>query len=179
MSLPHTRGGVSLSSPAGGEGASLPHTRGGVSSVGDGIMRLDLSSPHAWGCFRFDRCGVQLSRVFPTRVGVFPTTQGKHAGHIGLPHTRGGVSFGLRKLLQTVESSPHAWGCFRHNFELSRRRRVFPKRVGVFLSLSKMLGASCGLPHTRGGVSRGFVRLYMLSPSSPHAWGCFPLLPGR
>ena len=52
---------------------SLPHARGGVSvSVWD-TDAAGRSSPRSWGCFVFALGGVRYNLVFPTLVGVFPT----------------------------------------------------------------------------------------------------------
>ena len=52
-------------------GIGLPHTRGGVSVTSKTDMALFWSSPHPWGCFfrRIVKRG--KATVFPTPVGVF------------------------------------------------------------------------------------------------------------
>ena len=52
---------------------SLPHARGGVSAVGDAVTQITSSSPRAWGCFYGHFTFKDATRVFPTRVGVFPS----------------------------------------------------------------------------------------------------------
>ena len=91
-SLPHARGGVSLSiriiprDPSSSPRAwgcfslrcvlvhplsSLPHARGGVSMPEAKRTRAVLSSPRAWGCFWVNTVKQTRANVFPTRVGVF------------------------------------------------------------------------------------------------------------
>ena len=92
---------------------SLPHTRGGVSIFHELKKIPPKSSPHPWGCFynseeaRFERL------VFPTPVGVFPSTKRWPSLWPRLPHTRGGVSHHGAGRGEPVGSSPHPWGCFR------------------------------------------------------------------
>ena len=52
----------------------LPHVRGGVSHRQYGKNFSELSSPRAWGCFCLLKKGNQSGGVFPTCVGVFPTS---------------------------------------------------------------------------------------------------------
>ena len=66
--------------------------RGGVSVIDVHRYKPEVSSPHAWGCFRLAEREIERCSVFPTCVGVFlpysiPYRQGE-----GLPHMRGGVS---------------------------------------------------------------------------------------
>ena len=91
----------------------LPHTRGGVSGSGPPAIRWRTSSPHAWGCFFKQAAAANPGRVFPTRVGVFPSARRYAMRSARLPHTRGGVSRGCVADRETGASSPHAWGCFQ------------------------------------------------------------------
>ena len=50
---------------------SLPHTRGGVSITQELEALVAQSSPHPWGCFLHTNLLRCLSQVFPTPVGVF------------------------------------------------------------------------------------------------------------
>ncbi len=50
----------------------LPHMRGGVSTASRDLLNMELSSPHAWGCFFHHLRRDSAAGVFPTRVGVFP-----------------------------------------------------------------------------------------------------------
>ncbi len=53
------------------------------------------------------------------------------------------------------------------------RLYVFPTPVGVFPRWSGVNTRKTGLPHARGGVSRGAADLMPLRKSSPRPWGCF------
>ena len=131
----------------------LPHTRGGVSNVGTG----------PWGG------GI----VFPTHVGVFPCCRKNTGWHCSLPHTRGGVSEDEAIKAMRELSSPHTWGCFELQPGCVGIHRVFPTHVGVFPAPCRSPRHSCGLPHTRGGVSRCMRGRRLYGMSSPHTWGCF------
>ena len=72
-----------------------------------------------------------------------------------LPHVRGGVSAPDAVRAGAYMSSPRAWGCFSSRRWSWRNSRVFPTCVGVFLTCWPRTPPSCGLPHVRGGVSRG------------------------
>ncbi len=70
----------------------LPHMRGGVSDIYRDFSQHARSSPHAWGCFRAHRLPGDGGRVFPTCVGVFPSSSPPWRRRASLPHMRGGVS---------------------------------------------------------------------------------------
>ena len=76
-----------------------------------------MSSPRAWGCFRFFISRPEADGVFPTCVGVFLADLTTYEGLKGLPHVRGGVSSHFLLLFWFLLSSPRAWGCFfvRHS----------------------------------------------------------------
>ncbi len=135
---------------------------------------LTGSSPHAWGCFRVEAHLVAEPVVFPTRVGVFPSSAPCSSGDHRLPHTRGGVSPVVVVLGNVLESSPHAWGCFYRAESQPDGIIVFPTRVGVFLVHGEDSTVAPCLPHTRGGVSTSRRPRQGDHVSSPHAWGCFP-----
>ena len=152
------------------------------------------SSPRAWGCFSYADLLQSCYSVFPTCVGVFPSSFAWEMIKYCLPHVRGGVSLsrmqlgGCRGSLPHVRggvsnfaekggrrhaSSPRAWGCFFAVPPEARRQGVFPTCVGVFPRQATGEGASSRLPHVRGGVS-GKSKAGLLRPlSSPRAWGCF------
>ena len=154
-------------------GLRLPHTRGGVSAAGETCVVVDVSSPHAWGCFHPSHTEDDASTVFPTRVGVFPPSPCTGKATQRLPHTRGGVSQDLPYRLRRKSSSPHAWGCFYYPPLGINCRCVFPTRVGVFPPGNPPPQSQTSLPHTRGGVSMRLYKHFSVFGSSPHAWGCF------
>ncbi len=53
---------------------SLPHARGGVSLEDKGYACGSASSPRTWGCFYRLAPRQVEGLVFPTHVGVFPTS---------------------------------------------------------------------------------------------------------
>ena len=152
---------------------SLPHVRGGVSKHPDFADGIYQSSPRAWGCF-FLRCHTEeRAAVFPTCVGVFPSSTRAGLLSESLPHVRGGVSEAGGLDSPEAESSPRAWGCFSQYRRDDRRAYVFPTCVGVFLTRSPSRWSRRGLPHVRGGVSFHFQGKAFPEKSSPRAWGCF------
>ena len=77
--------------------------------------------------------------VFPTPVGVFPDYLDRLMDEIGLPHTRGGVSFDTALGTTASTSSPHPWGCFHWSLQTMSTHGVFPTPVGVFLLQKNMV----------------------------------------
>ena len=110
-----THVGVFLSHSQGAAVVScLPHTRGGVSTPDRHGSAVRRSSPHTWGCFPQAGHQAPRHRVFPTHVGVFPSSWVGVYGDESLPHTRGGVSLASGHHARHPRSSPHTWGCFHH-----------------------------------------------------------------
>ena len=91
----------------------------------------------------------------------------------GLPHARGGVSRPAPALASLGASSPRPWGCFLRCSSAAHRSLVFPTPVGVFPWCTGCRALDAGLPHARGGVSKGTAQPAMASASSPRPWGCF------
>ena len=71
----------------------LPHARGGVSNTDMLNNNARESSPRTWWCFLVH--GLQFVRagVFPTHVGVFPSSHATISQESSLAHTCGGVSY--------------------------------------------------------------------------------------
>ena len=132
MVFPTCVGVFPLPSPVRKSFVSLPHVRGGVSRSYSPIDLQGESSPRAWGCFRRPEGSCGRQGVFPTCVGVFLKKYIPHVKRSGLPHVRGGVSYGDRSLSILVKSSPRAWGCFWIMRLCICREGVFPTCVGVF-----------------------------------------------
>ena len=131
------------------------------------------SSPRTWGCFSSLAMLNSQKIVFPTHVGVFPKEERDQWRERRLPHARGGVSDGGKKILTHAESSPRTWGCFCPRQSIPRPFEVFPTHVGVFLAPPVHSKAFRGLPHARGGVSTTMIALTVMLVSSPRTWGCF------
>ncbi|SMG62722.1 conserved hypothetical protein [methanotrophic bacterial endosymbiont of Bathymodiolus sp.] len=111
---------------------SLPHARGGVSVSGSGEVQSEKSSPRPWGCF-LSRAFVRYrSAVFPTPVGVFLCYVDALESVWSLPHARGGVSNGVIFIDVIHLSSPRPWGCFSIITASYSPSKVFPTPVGVF-----------------------------------------------
>ena len=152
---------------------SLPHARGGVSKGALMVSSKGLSSPRPWGCFQVARRGTEDCPVFPTPVGVFPTSWPEPKSRLGLPHARGGVSCPESTPARAARSSPRPWGCFHVVAVAVDAMGVFPTPVGVFPSSLSGAGAGWGLPHARGGVSSSTKAIAAHLGSSPRPWGCF------
>ena len=130
----------------------LPHARGGVSMFPDRITSALGSSPRTWGCFRQrSSCRVRAA-VFPTHVGVFPSSSVTAFRDSCLPHARGGVSISEWPNDAAVWSSPRTWGCF-----WNPRRAV--SALAFVLSSPCTWGVSC-----EGSTSIGVLE------SSLHMW---------
>ncbi len=132
-----------------------------------------LSSPRPWGCFRQFGNRRASSGLFPTPVGVFPTTSAPDSFLNPLPHARGDVSslFFVRSVLRV--SSPRPWGCFSGRDDHAVSHVLFPTPVEVFLFQPPSRSSSATLPHARGGVSITEDNLPSYADSSPRTWGCF------
>ena len=159
--------------------ARLPHARGGVSMTELQLIDSQESSPRPWGCFHQALNLRHQVQVFPTPVGVFPSSPFSSIGFPGLPHARGGVS--VRSSVRDARgmSSPRPWGCFRRRGGSALQGCVFPTPVGVFLCIVQALDPSIGLPHARGGVSACYGSPLWDLVSSPRPWGCFRTAHGR
>ena len=151
----------------------LPRTRGGVSGAADAFQLREQSSPHTRGCFYRRWIFPQRLGVFPAHAGVFPPERRLSGVAVGLPRTRGGVSFLTWTPTTRPTSSPHTRGCFY----LARHRRsgnvVFPAHAGVCPGQSILGNFRQCLPRVRGGVSywKSFTRARL--QSSPRPRGCF------
>ena len=111
--------------------AGLPHARGGVSLCPHRPGCIPRSSPRSWGCFYRVAVRLQVSGVFPTLVGVFPSFGYLAAYSCGLPHARGGVSSWNCTASTAHRSSPRSWGCFLARAPDDTASKVFPTLVGV------------------------------------------------
>ena len=90
----------------------LPHACGGVSIKAQFQNAVGPSSPRLWGCFQAGDGRRPEYCVFPTPVGVFPTTTWLIRSATSLPHACGGVSKVWICLCDIKWSSPRLWGCF-------------------------------------------------------------------
>ena len=151
----------------------LPHARGGVSRLLLFQRRHGWSSPRTWGCFHARRQHASAFFVFPTHVGVFLDERPYLELIDGLPHARGGVSWGGLQAGRVISSSPRTWGCFPCILPFPALYGVFPTHVGVFLVRKSTDRPDVSLPHARGGVSKGQKQAKRQSMSSPRTWGCF------
>ncbi|SMG67270.1 conserved hypothetical protein [methanotrophic bacterial endosymbiont of Bathymodiolus sp.] len=115
---------------------SLPHARGGVSPMMDIVSNSLTSSPRPWGCFSGIHLLLVMLDVFPTPVGVFPTSSLLYPCLSSLPHARGGVSDLKLLRMRLMKSSPRPWGCFYSHYTFVAAFLVFPTPVGVFLRRS-------------------------------------------
>ena len=130
-----------------------------------------LFSPHAWGWTFGGIYRRKIRQVFPTRVGVDRVTQCIQASQGRFPHTRGGGPCLAASLLQHPWFSPHAWGWTFRQAQASRRREVFPTRVGVDRVTPTWLLVLMCFPHTRGGGPCKACQDPSMLQFSPHAWG--------
>ena len=90
----------------------LPRMRGGVSRQDPYRKKSSESSPHARGCFSGLLDDLITRQVFPACAGVFLTGLMPCGSPESLPRMRGGVSDLVEGVGRSIESSPHARGCF-------------------------------------------------------------------
>ncbi|VGL02048.1 Domain of uncharacterised function (DUF2825) [Klebsiella pneumoniae] len=152
---------------------SLPHARGGVSQFTRRLSGRNMSSPRTWGCFGSAVLLREPHGVFPTHVGVFPSSGLSGSRSICLPHARGGVSSNREQKYNMLASSPRTWGCFYTRRGNDLDTYVFPTHVGVFLHPPWERPGHLCLPHARGGVSTRQGGADSVRGSSPRTWGCF------
>ena len=93
---------------------SLPHARGGVSISLGASGAAATSSPRTWGCFCAFHMLAHDERVFPTHVGVFPPEHSKPPMNCCLPHARGGVSVRTYDATSCTMVFPTHVGVFLH-----------------------------------------------------------------
>ena len=115
--------------------SSLPHARGGVSLTAAAQALGITSSPRPWGCFFLCCPSPVPPNVFPTPVGVFLILTATLTTEHRLPHARGGVSTSGLSVTHSPRSSPRPWGCFCYSRKPREAKRVFPTPVGVFLGI--------------------------------------------
>ena len=151
----------------------LPHARGGVSPGETIMLYRTSSSPRPWGCFHSYEQPAHEHKLFPTPVGVFPTTSAPDSFLNPLPHARGGVSLLVYPAPVFCVSSPRPWGCFQVFGLPKRPARLFPTPVGVFPFSRSAPRYPFPLPHARGGVSSKPQSRQKARRSSPRPWGCF------
>ena len=156
--------------------SGLPHACGGVSSFGSLVSISKPSSPRLWGCFQAGDGRRPEYCVFPTPVGVFPTTTWLIRSATSLPHACGGVSKVWICLCDIKWSSPRLWGCFPRWWYRLRLVLVFPTPVGVFPQETLSFRPTSCLPHACGGVSFRECKTVGIQKSSPRLWGCFCLM---
>ena len=152
---------------------SLPHARGGVSVTGIAMAIVGVSSPRPWGCFYLGQVLQTIDSVFPTPVGVFLFISAPLLPWLCLPHARGGVSTCYCGISCGRGSSPRPWGCFFIRPFKGNGFVVFPTPVGVFPKAEVSINITRSLPHARGGVSLRSRFPQHRFRSSPRPWGCF------
>ena len=151
----------------------LPHASGDVSSLTGVRVQDTASSPCEWGCFSRLAQTAQAQGVFPMRVGMFLSAYIGIFGIYCLPHASGDVSACLSFSLLIERSSPCEWGCFLRAECSEFENRVFPMRVGMFLTPPLTTASIEGLPHASGDVSNAWNEMAFSIESSPCEWGCF------
>ena len=132
----------------------FPHAGGDVSRPAFSEIFLRMFSPRRWGCFHGGRPRGDRQLVFPTQVGMFPSSCFLPSDPVGFPHAGGDVSTYNPNHVAPPEFSPRRWGCFQRLHAHGLRYSVFPTQVGMFL----------------GDIvwGEGLVGF------SPRRWGCFP-----
>ena len=132
----------------------FPHARGGV-------------SPYCVKC-------QQTTQVFPTPVGVFPSSEDLVTLDVCFPHARGGVSVDENRLPFVGRVFPTPVGVFlSYRYGIGRLKKFSPRPWGCFLHLRSGGWVSGSFPHARGGVSSIGPYSWSSLRFSPRPWGCF------
>src|SRR5690625_3088406 len=152
---------------------SLPHACGGVSCKAEDGHNMSRSSPRMWGCFCCFTRHSATRPVFPTHVGVFPSSTRFRPQWKGLPHACGGDSRLTSPICLVLLSSPRMSWCFVAFSGFRYSAVVFPTHVWVFLKRRYIHQLAIGLPHACGGVSLVTAQHTTFPTSSPRMWGCF------
>lgn len=138
----------------------LPHVRGGQTQARKFASAAYAYSPHEWGSNQ----PVQRSRggraIFPTCVGVKPTTSRSFTCVAYTPHTRGGQTKGQPCQLGRVRYSPYTWGSNPGSEPHHRSHSILPTCVGVKPSIVPKARTSYDAPRLIGGQT-----LYLLVAS--------------
>ena len=111
--------------------AGLPHMRGDRPGNRGSRSPRDASSPHAWGSSRHSVFDLLWRPVFPTCVGIVPSTKRSSRRSRRLPHMRGDRPVPTTPDDARLLSSPHAWGSSLALAPRPPRRKVFPTCVGI------------------------------------------------
>ena len=75
------------------------------------LLSILVSSPRMWGCSFRCLCQRCTTSVFPTHVGMFPSSCHGRSNQHSLPHACGDVPQLMVAMLKTTQSSPRMWGC--------------------------------------------------------------------
>ena len=93
---------------------------------------VELFSPQAWGCTRFQRRVHVPGYVFPTGVGMYRGLSFDDSTRRSFPHRRGDVPQASTVDIDGVGFSPQAWGCTEYRKMKAVLNRVFPTGVGMY-----------------------------------------------
>ena len=148
-----------------------PHVRGEYKWATENVYGVTGSSPRAWGIpFRHtQRTG--HARFIPTCVGntyLFNITDPTNLVH---PHVRGEYTTSEMGMFKIGGSSPRAWGIPHNKEDKTMAIRFIPTCVGNTASSPRCVTSAAVHPHVRGEYEISRPSRFVLSGSSPRAWG--------
>ena len=150
----------------------LPHASGDVPFPRCTPKSLSPSSPREWGCSGGENVLLEISAIFPTRVGMFRINGVVHQLPVDLPHASGDVPLNPCGEPQMKISSPREWGCSALDVRAVADCAIFPTRVGMFRSSGSPWRPPGDLPHASGDVPSERYLVMRSRISSPREWGC-------
>ena len=148
-----------------------PHGRGEHINSTAAKLKPIGSSPRAWGTRNAANINPCKSRFIPTGVGNTIPKESK-IWHIAVhPHGRGEHKTGCRIIRIPNGSSPRAWGTLILSSIAGILTRFIPTGVGNTKCRSLIFMPSSVHPHGRGEHFSAHCKHFLLSGSSPRAWG--------
>ena len=154
----------------------FPHASGGISGCSLLVWSSLKFSPRKWGYFRMQLVGLVIFEVFPTQVGVFPSTGIPGLDPTCFPHASGGISNRIYGELLRGLFSPRKWGYFQARAAWVNRHVVFPTQVGVFPRKALTSPRPVRFPHASGGISVSWLVPVGCRQFSPRKWGYFRIV---
>jgi len=169
--IPTCVGKSAAPAPARSAHPDHPHVRGEKYSPTGRAQKSVGSSPRAWG-------KVALKDECCPNQRIIPTCVGKRGGAVAVilrapdhPHVRGEKLRAIRNVLETVGSSPRAWGKDFFTAPPDTQTRIIPTCVGKRSVFPMPCFCSPDHPHVRGEKAKSPSAAISLAGSSPRAWG--------
>ena len=131
----------------------FPYASGGVARQNQLQLLRVLFSLRKWGCCYLDDSKTDLTRVFPTQVGVLPVLLPRFVLILRFPYASGGVASRLSNFGSCRRFSLRKWGCCPAKKLRSSSWVVFPTQVGVLPADDEFQREPRSFPYASGGVA--------------------------